>query len=45
MVVPSAACEEKTLHAYSGGYHPVPEYELESSARLFARSLGTVRSA
>jgi hypothetical protein len=32
--------KQKTLHAYSGRYHPVPEYERDSSARFFARHLG-----
>jgi hypothetical protein len=39
------ASEEKTLHAHSGGYHPVPDYERDSSARFFARHLGTARPA
>ena len=34
------ASKEKTLHAYSGGHYPVPEYERDSSARFFARHLG-----
>ena len=34
------ASNEKTLHAYSGRYYPVPEYERDSSARFFARHLG-----
>jgi hypothetical protein len=34
------ASKEKTLHAYSGRYYPVPEYERDSSARFFARHLG-----
>jgi pimeloyl-ACP methyl ester carboxylesterase len=31
---------EKTLHAYSGGHYPVPEYVRDGSARFFARHLG-----
>jgi alpha-beta hydrolase superfamily lysophospholipase len=34
------ASKEKTLHAYSGRHHPVPEYERDSAARFFARHLG-----
>jgi hypothetical protein len=34
------ASKEKTLNAYSGRHHPVPEYERDSSARFFARHLG-----
>jgi hypothetical protein len=33
------ASKEKTLHAHSGRYYPVPEYERDSSARFFARHL------
>ena len=34
------ASTEKTLHAYSGRHHPVPEYQRDSSARFLARHLG-----
>jgi hypothetical protein len=34
------ASEEKTLHAYSGRYYPVPEHLRDSSAQFFARHLG-----
>jgi hypothetical protein len=39
------ASEEKTLHAYPGRYHPVPDHERDSSARFFARHLGRGRAA
>lgn len=38
------ASQEKTLHAYAGGYHPVPAHERDSAARFFARHLGAVRA-
>jgi hypothetical protein len=34
------ASKEKTLHAYSGRYYPMPEYARDCSARFFARHLG-----
>jgi hypothetical protein len=34
------ASKEKTLHAHSGRHYPVPDYELDSSDRFFARHLG-----
>jgi hypothetical protein len=33
------ASSEKSLHARSGGQHPAPEYERDSSARFFVRNL------
>jgi dienelactone hydrolase len=35
---------EKTLHANSGGHVDVPRFELDSSARFFARHLSRVRA-
>ena len=35
------ASREKALHAHSGRHYPVPEYERDSSARFFARHLGS----
>lgn len=39
------ASNEKSLHARSGGYQPVPEYERDSSARFFARNLARRNAA
>lgn len=39
------ASEEKTLHAYSGRHHPVPDDERDTSARFFARHLGRAAAA
>ncbi|MBO0840614.1 MAG: alpha/beta hydrolase [Sciscionella sp.] len=33
--------KEKTLHVHPGKHYPVPDYERDSSARFFARHLGT----
>lgn len=37
------ASRQKSLHAHSGTYHTVPEYERDSSARFFAHHLGPGR--
>lgn len=34
------ASKEKSLHAYSGRHHRVPDHERDNSARFFARHLG-----
>jgi hypothetical protein len=34
------ASKEKTLHANPGGHHQVPWFEVDNSARFFARHLG-----
>ena len=34
------ASQEKTLHGFPGGHRAVPTYEIECSARFFARHLG-----
>jgi dienelactone hydrolase len=36
------ASQEKTLHAFAGGHRQVPGYEIEASARFFARHLRPV---
>ena len=36
---------EKTLHANPGGHVAVPSFEIDSSARFFARHLGTASSS
>lgn len=38
----ACASKEKTLHAYPGRHNQVPRFEVDNSARFFARHLGGV---